>query len=191
MTLRDLLKKRDKTKADQNSAETSAPAPPPEFTFIRSTTNTQELISPPSFANDKAPEPVSETSPISKRRSRFRTTSDASTSSRTSTKSESRLSRLRLRSHSHVSSGSSVNVPTDLPAIRDGGNEEDDEQARWEERATILAQQNPNNRFRSNSLNQNSQTTHAEKNLHTLPKDGDRPTATRHISDAQGDVRKW
>lgn len=192
MTLRDLLKKRDKTKGDQKPTGASVPDPPPSgFTFIRSTTNTEELISPPSFASDTVPEPGNETSPTSKRRSRFRTTSNASTSSRTSTKSENRLPRLRLRSHSHASNGSSVNVPTDLPAIKDRGNEAEDKEAKWEERATILAQQNSNTRSRSNSLlNKNPQAALAGKSLHTLPEDGDRPAATRHISDAQGDVRR-
>ena len=191
MTLKDLLKKRDKTKEDQKETGAATPDPPPQFTFIRSTTNTEEVISPPSFASDKVPEPKNETSPTSKRRSRFRTTSDASTSSRISTKSEGRLPRLRLRSYSHASNGSSANVPTDLPVIRDRGNEGEDKEAKWEERATMLAQQNSNTRSRSNTHpNKNSPAALAETSLHTLPKDGDRPAATRHISDAQGDVRR-
>lgn len=190
MTFKDLLKKRGKTKEDEKPANTSPLGPSPaEFTFIRSTTNTQEVISPPSFPNEKAPESNTETSPNSKRRSRFRASSAASTGSRNSNNSEKRLPRLHLRSHSHASSASSVNVPPDLPIIKDGCDDGEDGEAKWEERATILAQKNPNTRSRSSTLPDKRRLSNfSEEVLYTQGRDGDRPAVTRNVSDAQGDV---
>lgn len=190
MTLKDLLKKREKTKADQKPTNPPPSGPSPaEFTFIRSTTNTQEIISPPSFVNEKASESHTENSPNSKRRSRFRASSNASTSSRNSNNSEKRLSRLHIRSRSHASSTSSVNVPPNLPVIKDGGDEGEDGEAMWEERATILAQTNPNTRSRpSTLLDKRHLSSCSEEALYTQGRDGDRPAVTRNVSDAQGDV---
>lgn len=189
MTLKDLLKKRGKTKEDEKPANTSPSGPSPaEFTFIRSTTNTQEVISPPSFPNEKATESNTETSPNSKRRSRFRASSAASTGSRNSNNSEKRLPRLHLRSHSHASSASSVNVPPNLPVIKDGCDDGEDGEAKWEERATILAQKNPNTRSRSSTLpDKRRMSNFSEEVLYTQGRDGDRPAVTRNVSDAQGD----
>lgn len=190
MTLKNLLKKREKTKEDQKPANTSpSGTSPAEFTFIRSTTNTQELISPPSFASEQAPVSDTQASPNSKHRSRFRASSNASTSSRKSNNSEKRLPRLHIRSRSHASSASSVNVPQDLPVIKDGGDEGEDGEAMWEERATILAQKNPNTRSRSSTLpDRRRMSNFSEEGLHTQERDGDRPATTRNVSDAQGDV---
>lgn len=53
MTLKDLLKKKDRVKADAESAESSQAAlDAPEFTFLRTTTTSQEIIAPPSFPDD-------------------------------------------------------------------------------------------------------------------------------------------
>lgn len=190
MTLKDLLKKREKAKEDQKPANPLPMGPSPaEFTFIRSTTNTQELISPPSFASGKAPESNTETSPNSKHRSRFRASSTASTNSRTSNNSEKRIPRLHIRSRSHASSASSINVPPDLPVIKDSGDKGDDGEAMWEERATILAQKNSNTRSRSGTFPDRRRLSNfSEEVLHTQRRDGDRPAVTRNISDAQGDV---
>lgn len=190
MTLKELLKKREKTKDEQKPANTSSSSPSPaEFTFIRSTTNTQEVISPPSFAGEKPLESNTEITPNSKRRSRFRASSSASTGSRTSNGSEKRLPRLHLRSHSHASSASSVNVPPDLPIIKDSGDEGEDGEAMWEERATLLAQKNPNTRPRSSTLpDKRRMNSFSEGVVHSHARDGDRPAVTRNVSDAQGDV---
>lgn len=188
MTLKDLLRKREKTKEEPTKPTSSPPrAPPaPEFTFIRSTTNTQELISPPSFGSQKASEPAIKTSSESGHHSRFRSSSNTSTSSKASTKGEKRLSKLRLRSHSHASTASSSKIPTDLPAIRDGDKEGEDQEAQWEERATILAQQNLT--FRPTSQDVQPASASAERRLGTSDGSEDRPATSQSISDAQGDV---
>ncbi|KAL8943971.1 MAG: hypothetical protein Q9211_000789 [Gyalolechia sp. 1 TL-2023] len=174
MTLRDLLKKREKVKED--AVEDGGP-PASQFTFVRSDTNTQEVISPPSFADEYEPHQTTDTQPRPKRLSRFRTSSNASTASNTSTRGEKRLShRLHLGSHSRSSSISSTNVPSDLPPISDEVTESEEKEAQWENRATILAQENPaakQGRSRENSAAGSS----------------GRPPIGRGISDATGDVR--
>lgn len=179
MPLKDLLKKRDKLKDDVPPTEdTPPPKSPADFTFMRSDTNTQELIQPPSFG-----ESATQVSPnerhTSKLVSRFRSSSNAST---TSNKGEKRLSqRLHLRSASRTSSISSI-VPSDLPAIEDGADGSEEKEARWEERATILAQGNQNKNH-SPALTDNNGGLRSRGNSLTT-----RPRVTRNISDAKGDV---
>ncbi|KAK4697603.1 uncharacterized protein P7C71_g496, partial [Lecanoromycetidae sp. Uapishka_2] len=198
MTLKELLKKKDKIKDDATPAVVPLPPrePSPEFMIMRSDTNTQEIIRPPTFTADDPP--VSpEGNSITKRLSRLRSASNASTSSRISTqgeKSEKRLSqRLHLRSGSRASSQSSINIPTDLPDIQDVAIEGEEKEARWEERATILAKQNPNSRPLSQELKPRPQTPDQalKERLQGSPKAiklGDRPNlGTRSISSAQGD----
>lgn len=36
-----------------------------------------------------------------------------------------------------------MNIPADLPSINDGGEDGEEKEAKWEERATILAKGNP------------------------------------------------
>ena len=174
MTLGDLLKKREKIR--EGSGEKQAPPP---FTFMRTDTNTQEVISPPTFADDQQ-NLQGKTSLEKKRFSRFRTSSNASAKSTTSNTSEKRLSsRLHLGSHSRSSSAGSINIPSDLPAISDGIGESEDKEAQWENRATILAKENPvvkQSRSRENSAGGASLSG--------------RPALGRHISDAKGDVCK-
>ncbi|KAI9880320.1 MAG: hypothetical protein M1830_004199 [Pleopsidium flavum] len=144
MPLKDLLKKKDKIKDDDGQAANQSLGSP-EFTFKRSDTNTEEIIHPPSFTGEA---PIPDRPHLAPRRpSRFRSassTSIASIASRTSNQGERRLSqRLHLRSHSYASSQSSVNIPTDLPSINDGSDDVEEKEAKWEERATILAKGNP------------------------------------------------
>ena len=176
MPLKDLLKKRDKIKEVASAAQEAQSAPSPtEFTFMRSDTNTQELIQPPTFAEEEPSLPSqNHENHASKLVSRFRSSSNASTTSKSSSKGDKRLSqRLHLRSASHASSTNSV-VPTDLPAIEDAADGSEEKEAQWEKRATILAQasasteEKEGRRSRGNSLN--------------------KPKITRSISDAQGDV---
>jgi hypothetical protein len=157
MTLKDLLKKKDNIKDEEPSRDIPDPIPDPasepQFTFMRSDSNTQEVFDPPALGGvapkptvkDRPPHP--ETSPPSKRHSRLRKSSNASTASAPSSeKSEKRLSqRLSFRSHSRNNSNSSVNIPSDLPSINDGSDENDGEEkeAKWEKRATLLAKGNP------------------------------------------------
>lgn len=180
MPLKDLLKKRDKIKEEVTGIQDPPPVPSPtEFTFMRSDTNTQELIQPPTFADDgDVPTPAHEHH-ASKLVSRFRSSSNASTSSKVSSKGEKRLSqRLHLRSASRASSISSI-VPADLPAIEDAADGSEEKEARWEERATILAQGN-------HTMSQESAAKEAKGSLHSHR--NSKPAMTRSISDAKGDV---
>lgn len=150
MTLKDILKKKEKIKERVTPNVVS----PPEldhttegFTFLRSDTNTQELIKPPSFASEAAEStPHKKEHRLSSRFSRLRSSSDASTrsaQSRISPKSERRLSQRLHLNRSRTPSSSSVNVPTDLPDIQDVGVQGEEKEAQWEERATMLAKGNP------------------------------------------------
>ena len=153
MTLKDILKKKGKTKEDATPSVVPPPDPDPiadGFTFLRSDTNTQELIEPPSFTGEAAqPVPYKTQYRLSSQFSRLRSSSDASTHSaqiRTSPKSEKRLSQRLHLNRSRTPSSSSVNVPTDLPEIQHLAVQGEEKEAQWEERATMLAQGNPNNR---------------------------------------------
>ncbi|KAL9600879.1 MAG: hypothetical protein Q9219_002921 [cf. Caloplaca sp. 3 TL-2023] len=180
MTLRDLLKKREKIRDDARPKQPAGDQSPPtaQFTFMRSDTNTQEVISPPSFTDDHEHEPGKDTQPHAKRFSRFRSSSSASTVSNASDQREKRLSRrLHLSSQSRSSSISSSNVPSDLPPINDALCEDEEKEAQWEKRATILAQENAVAKQRRSMENSAAEST-------------SRPALDRSISDAKGDVRR-
>ncbi|KAL9086671.1 MAG: hypothetical protein Q9165_006990 [Trypethelium subeluteriae] len=185
MPLKDLLKKKDKLSGDSSQSASTASAQPdvPQFTFLRTTTDLQETIEPPTFPGDhptsSSPHPKSSSSRLT---SRFRKHSNpppptAPTSAANAhahanvrpdvqpndtkprdpndftppmTKAhhhERKLSeRLHLHSRSHSSSSSvssSVNLPADLPEVAPGevavDVRDEEGQARWEERATVLA----------------------------------------------------
>ncbi|KAL8809365.1 MAG: hypothetical protein Q9200_003486, partial [Gallowayella weberi] len=189
MTLRDLLKKKEKIKGDaaqqKNGSEkdptTGQEPSPTQFTFMRTDTNTQELISPPTFPEDDKPHSTKDTKDTNshgkKRFSRFRSSSNASVASNASKASEKRLtSRLHLGSHSRSSSIGSTNIPSDLPAINDEAVDGEEKEAQWENRATILAQENP--MMKQGCPGENST---GGSGL------GGRPALGRHISDAKGD----
>ena len=184
MTLKDLLKKRDKIREDVTPTHASnipqSPAPP-EFTFMRTTTSTQEVITPPSIAGDN--DPVSSPAKHNKRSSfsRLRSSSNASTASTDQpSHSEKRLS-ARLHLRSRTSSSSSIHVPSDLPTISDAAGGAEEKEAQWEKRATILA--NANKRL--------SQEEPVGKNLQRPGSSGGQPAAARSISSAQGDVKSY
>lgn len=153
MTLKDILKKKEKIKEDVTHSVVSPPEPDPiaeGFTFLRSDTNTEELIKPPSFKSEAAePTPHRTQHRLSSHLSRLRSSSDASThsaQSRTSPKSEKRLSQRLHLNRSRTPSSSSVHVPMDLPEIQDLAVQGEDKEAQWEERATMLAKGNSNHR---------------------------------------------
>ena len=199
MTLKDLLKKKEKIRHGDNDIVASVQDDDPEFTIMRSDTNTQEIIKPPSFPGDESPtanEPP--TKPEDKHApkifSRLRSSSHASTTSVSSNKSEKRLSqRLHLRSTSRGSNASqgSINVPSDLPDIQDVAVQKEEMQAQWEERATILAKENPNTARKSqdSKLRSRPTTPKSDPDIHVQPPAhlGDRPVVTRSISDAKAD----
>jgi hypothetical protein len=184
MTLKDLLKKKDKIHPDDRAhdavGQLGPPVQaPPEFTFMRSTTTTQEIIDPPSFDDDSKRGRMGSIASSSRRLShRMRRPSNVPKSPvATSPKSEThdelqspkqdrRLSE-RLHLHSRSRSGSTVssaNVPTDLPEI--GGNvavRNEEDQGEWEKRATLLISKSPLNRPSSASSHHDDDSTVVNK----------------------------
>lgn len=175
--LKDILKKKDKIAKDEQPVQ-PADLPVPEFKFIRTTTESEDLIEIPSYPDV----PAENTSPSSKgkgssksgerkyhlgfrRSSNVEETRDPTAAavepplSPTRPKNERKISeRLRLNRHSRSPSAeSSTHLPTDLPdapaaigptGLDGGGAEEEKDaneqrEAQWEKRATILAQKNP------------------------------------------------
>lgn len=192
MTLKDRLKGREKHKeAEKEVGPTDHPdSSPPNFTFLRTTTHFQEQIQPPTYAGDAVPVPSSDgpRHPSPRRLSRFRSSSNAS--SKSLNKTEGRLSSiLHIRSHSRESN-TSINVPTGLPEIGDGKAAAEDQEARWEERATILAQQVAATRSRANTIADPKLTVaQSETDSPALDHTESRPGMIRHVSDALSDVR--
>jgi hypothetical protein len=140
MTLKDLLKKKDKTRDEGNVPEKGPTLSPdvPEFQFYRTTTTTRESIEPPAFPGDptRASQPFLSPAPESRGfKGRFRRHSNAAESARApeNEKGSHKLSFGRGRSVS------SANVPNDLPAVGgDGVARNEEEEANWEKRATVL-----------------------------------------------------
>ncbi|KAF2088070.1 HCP-like protein [Saccharata proteae CBS 121410] len=142
MTLKDLLKKKDRIRDEgaTNDATASIAKPAdvdvPEFTFMRTTTTTQEFIKPPSFPGDPKAASIfrrSTNSPLSP--------SPEGEQPLKSPRSEKRISELlhlggRSRSNSN---SNSVKLPTDLPTIDAGVARSAEQEAQWEKRATLLA----------------------------------------------------
>ncbi|KAL4872300.1 hypothetical protein BDV12DRAFT_153327 [Aspergillus spectabilis] len=154
MPLRDILHKKDRLSLNSTSnsyaTDTSeAQANVPEIRFIRTDTTTQEIIIPPSHQDDEdylaSPRPSSASS---HRKSlnpfhRSRSPSDAQEpASPTPPRGERRLSNL-LRRDRRSSSSTSVNLPPDLPQIVNDPGDDQEREAQWEKRATVLAQRNP------------------------------------------------
>jgi hypothetical protein len=126
--------------------------PPPEITFMRSDTLSQEIITPPTYHSefDSPTSPESRPSFSSPRRS-FSFLRRSSHSGSLSSPSPPRTRERRLSHLLHLdgrrsrsnSRNSSANIPDGLPQILDEqGNKEEREEA-WERRATVLVQQNP------------------------------------------------
>lgn len=147
MTLKDLLKKKDKIK-DEGATPASSKGPTlspdvPEFQFYRTTTSTQETIEPPSFPGDptrEIPQPSAE--PRAKF-GRFRKHSNAASQGSAPGAEDGRgkqHDRLAERLHiGRTRSSSSVNVPENLPEVGgDGVARTEEEEASWEKRATVL-----------------------------------------------------
>ncbi|KIW67872.1 hypothetical protein, variant [Phialophora macrospora] len=151
--LKELLKKKDKIDNEGAQRQPPPPALPQanEFTFVRTDTNTEEYIKPPSFVGSDrdifaSAEPKS---PTASRRSfgRFRKSSSPGTAEVQSPVKEKK--RLTERLHLHrdrTASTSSVNLPADLPDLADtytDSSDRQDTEAKWEQRATILASKSP------------------------------------------------
>ncbi len=131
MTLKDLLKKKDKVEDEGASANSPPKLSPdvPEFQFMRTTTLSQETIEPPSFPGDPTRE-VPSTRTKSHHFGVFRSHSTA-TSQRSSVAERLHIGRNRSKSSAHV--------PENLPAVKgDGVARTEDDEASWEQRATVL-----------------------------------------------------
>ncbi|KAH7170937.1 hypothetical protein EDB81DRAFT_184164 [Dactylonectria macrodidyma] len=152
MGLRDFLKKKDELAygepADKATVDMLSA---PEFTFIRSDTSTQEQIYPPTFRQDPKPDDgglLSPKEPSKARRSldvfRSGRSRSASVSSQGSKESRPESRRLSHRLHLSKAPESSESVPTNLPDIVVPVNPDDKDAAesQWENRATMLANQN-------------------------------------------------
>lgn len=203
MTLKDILKKKEKIKEDVTQSVVSAPEPDhiaEGFTFMRSDTSTQELINPPSFTSEAAElVPHKNEHRLSTHFARLRSSSDTSTQSARSMhspKSEKRLSQRLHLTRSRTPSSSSVNVPTNLPDIQDVAVQGEEKEAQWEERATMLAKGNPNNRPVSLDGQQKGLTSEEKFYHDRFPEEtpldqaqglSNRPGMTRSVSSAKGD----
>ncbi|KAL6168172.1 hypothetical protein ACJQWK_05829 [Exserohilum turcicum] len=143
MTLKDLLKKKDKIRdeATTPTSPTGATLSPnvPSFQFVRTTTTSRETIEPPSFPGDPAHEsPLLSPEPRGKF-GRFRSRSNASSQGSTSGGEQPREKRGDIFQFKRSSSRSSANVPDNLPEVGgDGVARTEEEEARWEKRATVL-----------------------------------------------------
>jgi hypothetical protein len=170
-SLRNILHKRDELSTPQ-TAQNAPPTtpPPPEFKLIRSDTNTQEIITPPSFPDDpklylsSPQQDETSLSPQSSRRSFqfFNRSSRANSASSQSSpppppppRRERRLSNLLHLDHRSRSNSrdSSANIPADLPQINDDqAASQQEREAQWEKRATVLVQGNPQFAISGSSL---------------------------------------
>ncbi|TQN72234.1 Protein DSF2 [Colletotrichum shisoi] len=153
MGLRDILKKKDHLDNGNASSQDAVDRlAAPEFKFIRSDTNTQEVIHPPSYPVEESKEQflnpnetAAGTAPKPRRSldfffgSRSRSVSASSQASSASHRKDGR--RLSERLHLSRSPASSDNVPQNLPDIITTAEGEQDE-LEWEKRATILASAN-------------------------------------------------
>lgn len=159
------FKKKDKnvTATPPKAAEGLSAPQITEFTFLRTTTNLQEVIQPPSYPEDDLPLPVTPNKETrSPSRSLFHRTPKAPTPkapASTSLTNEKKTTKPRLvspppsprrvsgrlekfsigRARS-TSSTSSIHVPANLPDIPSSGLDTKNAEAEWEKRAMLLAQ---------------------------------------------------
>lgn len=139
MPFKDLLKKKDKIRESSDVPEKGPTLSPdvPEFQFFRTTTTTRESIEPPNFPGDPTRATyLTPEAPRSGLKGRFRRHSNAaSDNGRPKSDGGHKIHFGRNRS------ASSANVPENLPEVGGDGvarNEEDE--ARWEKRATMLVE---------------------------------------------------
>ena len=155
MGLRDLLKKRNEsTEGKRVPEDDSTQLEPPQFTFIRSDTTSEEVIEPPAYPEDSQLSGDNDKDKLRRNRDIFhgrshsgRSNSSSSAAaaaaptvvSPSSTKKDGR--RISQRLHLSRQSVTSENVPDDLPDIMTPAGE-DGAELEWEQRATILAERN-------------------------------------------------
>lgn len=164
--LRELLKKKDKIENDAPAAQTTN-LDIPEFTIMRTTTTQEEILQPPDYPDQESPKDKKKAKEH-RHTLGFRRSSNAEQTKDPTAqvaelsvrpKSERRLSnRLHLSRHSRSPSAeSSQNLPQDLPdaptavgpagkgpaAAEEEKGVNEQREAQWEKRATMLAQSNP------------------------------------------------
>jgi TPR repeat protein len=171
--LRELLKKKDKIENETPPAQTANLNVPPEFTFMRTTTTQEEVIQPPDYPDQDWPDEKKKSKEKSKEHKHYlgfrkssnaNETKDPTAAAPTSDlsvrpKHERKLSdRLHISRQSRSpSADSSANLPKNLPdaptavgpvgpanqAAPEEKDANEQREAQWEKRATILAQSNP------------------------------------------------
>ncbi|KAI9831893.1 MAG: hypothetical protein M1819_004615 [Sarea resinae] len=158
MPLKGILRKKEQI-VDEDVKEHANPPAPPGFTFMRTTTNTQEIIEPPSFPSRgntgiTPPEEGQQHLKLKRRPSLFRRASSATTQApkrspsavSTSDKPKRSVSqRLHLKTRRHTTIATS-HALLDLPTIDATAETEEEKEAKWEQRATLLARGNANDR---------------------------------------------
>ncbi|EXJ71252.1 uncharacterized protein A1O5_05058 [Cladophialophora psammophila CBS 110553] len=188
MPIRDLLKKKEKIDSDVALQPPPLPQATP-FTFVRTDTHTEEYINPPGFDDDRElATPIEPKSPSPSRRSfgRFRKSQSPGAAELSSPEKEKKEHR-RLSERLHLNrdrsaSTSSVNLPADLPEIADAYTESGDRQeteAKWEERATILASKSPA---------MSAQSLPGDMDTLNLGLPGQPPSRPRSINDPESDI---
>jgi hypothetical protein len=143
MPLRNILKRKDKLDPQPPPRDANAPG----FTFIRTTTTTEEVISPPLYPGDAPPvpsptpsqRPKSSQSPQRSQRHHGLFQRSLHNNDDGSGVSRSLSDRLHLGSRHRSASSSSVNLPANLPAEPSQLGKGLENEAEWEQRATILA----------------------------------------------------
>lgn len=187
MPLRDFLKKKEKIEEVASNAPHQQPPPegfePPPFKFVRSDTNTEEMVEPPSFPDDRPP--TGHTQSPQRSPGRHGSSSRASDAEESPQKERRSLAdRLHLhRDKARSSSAHSAHVPQNMPDIQDAYNEKgskEDKEAQWEERATMLASTQKSPGLGAMSSNQS-------KNMSDLNLSNTSPRRSS-LSDAEGDI---
>ncbi|QRD87648.1 hypothetical protein F9C07_633 [Aspergillus flavus] len=155
MPLREILHKKDRINDTSGQYAAGVPSaflsPVPQI--IRSDTTSHEVVTPPTYDGDDVYHhqnthlEVSPPSSSSRRRSlnpfsRSRAPSE-SLGSPPSQPRETRLSQLLHRDRRN-STATSTNIPSNLPQINNEKGDEQEREAQWEKRATVLIQRNPN-----------------------------------------------
>lgn len=150
-SLRELLRKKDNIDSSEEPRPHQVQAN--EFTFVRTDTHTEEYIRPPAFDDEPQSSIEPPRTPSASRRSfgRFRKSASPAASDTSSPEKERKEGHRKLSERLHLNkdrsaSTSSVNLPNDLPSIEDAytdSGDRQDKEARWEQRATLLASKSP------------------------------------------------
>lgn len=172
MPLRDFLKKKDKIEENGGETRLQSSFEPTPFKIMRSDTNTEEILDSPTIPAS----PKGEKSP-----GLFRRASNTRDSPGKEHKSLSDV--FHIHRNKSSSGPSSYKPPANMPEIQGTYNEradKDETEARWEERATLLANAN-----KSPGLAAASAAPEKNSSQLSLNSPNGRP---RSVSDARSDV---